>query len=455
MRKSILPAFILSLLLLLSLVADASAAVVNAERFLLPNGLTVMHSENRSLPIVMVTMIVKASQVDVPAEKSGLADLTASLLREGTTQRNSQEISELVDFLGASLGASAGKDYSTAGLAVLKKDVATGFELLSDIVRNPVFPQEEVERTKLRIKGLLRRQEEDPSFLAERAFIREVFGTHPYGRLVQGTQETIDSIERKHIVDFHSAYFLPNNSILSVSGDITRAELIALLERYFGMWQKKPVPETESPPIAPEKTKQVVTLHRDLTQATLLLGHVGVRRDNPDYYALTVMNYVLGGGGFSSRLMQSVRDRMGLVYDIHSFFSAFREGGAFRIGLQTSNESANTALEEVLRQLDKMRQEGVSEQELSDAKSYLIGSFPRRLDTNRKIADFLATVEFYDLGIDYAEKYPEYIQSVTREDVLRVAKKYLLNEDYVLVMVADLEKAKLKQPSAEEIGEKQ
>jgi zinc protease len=156
------------------------------------------------------------------------------------------------------------------------------------------------------------------------------------------------------------------------------------------------------------------------------------------------MNYILGGGGFSSRLMQSVRDEMGLAYDVHSFFSSHKEGGIFEIGFQTKNESSNTALDEIIKQVQRIRKEQVSDQELSDAKSYLTGSFPRRLDTNRKIADFLALVEFYNLGLDYAAKYPDYINAVTKDDVLRVAKKYLDAEHYVLVVVANQKKAMLK-----------
>jgi zinc protease len=174
------------------------------------------------------------------------------------------------------------------------------------------------------------------------------------------------------------------------------------------------------------------------------VGHLGISRDNPDYYAVSVMNYMLGGGGFSSRLMQSVRDKMGLAYDVHSFFSAYKEEGSFQIGIQTKNESANVALDEILRQIERMRSEMVSDEELSDAKAYLTGSFSRRLDTSRKIADFFASAEFHGLGADYIKKYPAYINSVTKEDVLRVAKKYLDTEHYVLVVVANQEKAMLK-----------
>jgi zinc protease len=194
----------------------------------------------------------------------------------------------------------------------------------------------------------------------------------------------------------------------------------------------------------PEKAKKTILIDRDITQANILLGHEGIRREDPDYYAVSAMNYILGGGGFTSRLMQKVRDEMGLAYDIHSYFNPNKYGGIFEVGVQTKNESANTVISEVLRQLKRIREEHVSENELEDAKAYLTGSFPRRLDTNRKIADFLLAVDFYNLGFDYIEKYPQYINSVTKDDILRVAKKYLSTEDYILVVVANQSKAKIE-----------
>ena len=245
------------------------------------------------------------------------------------------------------------------------------------------------------IKGSLRQQEEDPSFLADRAFKKEVFGEHPYGRLIEGSTNTLDTITKDDLVTFYSGFFLPNNAILSVAGDLTSDELDSVMKKYLGAWKKADLPLIPRADIEGKKVKSVIKIDRDLTQANIIVGHLGISRDNPDYYAVSVMNYLLGGGGFSSRLMQSVRDKMGLAYDVHSFFSAYKEEGSFQIGVQTKNESANIALDEILKQIERMRSEMVSDEELSDAKAYLTGSFPRRLDTSRKIADFFASVEFY------------------------------------------------------------
>ncbi|TAL25121.1 MAG: insulinase family protein [Nitrospirae bacterium] len=425
-----------------SLFTDVYALDFNKK--ILSNGLTVLHSEKHNIPIIMITMIIKAGPLDEPKEKAGLSNLVAELLDEGTKNRKSSEISEEIEFIGAGIGASAGSDYTTINLSVLKKDLEKGFELFSDILLNPVFPDEELDRKRERIIGSLKQREEDPSFLAGRAFNKEVFGEHPYGRLVEGSVETLSVITRDDLVKFHSRRFIPNNAILSVVGDLTQNELDSLIKKYLDSWKISKLHERQATPMPEEKTLKVVKIEKDVTQATIIIGHLGVSRDNPDYYAISVMNYILGGGGFSSRLMQKIRDDMGLAYDVHSFFSPGKERGAFQAGVQTKNESANRAIGEILKQMERIREEKVSDTELADAKAYLTGSFPRRLDTNRKITDFIATVEFYNLGQDYAEKYPSYINSVTKEDVLRVARKYLDPENFVLVVVADQKKAAIK-----------
>ena len=425
-----------------SLFTDVYALDVNKK--MLPNGLTVLHSEKHNLPIVMITMIVKAGLLDEPKEKAGLANLTADLLDEGTKSRKSSEISEEIEFIGAGLGASAGSDYTTITLSVLKKDIEKGFELFSDIILNPVFAQEEIERKRELIKGSLKQREEDPSFLAERSFKKEAFGEHPYGRLVEGSTETLSEITREDLLRFHSKYFIPNNAMLSVVGDLTPGELNSLIKKYLDSWKIAELPERKIHPMNEEKTKKAVKIDRDVTQATIIIGHLGISRDNPDYYAVSVMNYILGSGGFSSRLMQKIRDELGLAYDVRSFFTTSKEKGLFQAEVQTKNESANTATEEILKQIEKIREEKVSDEELSGAKDYLTGSFPRRLDTSRKIADFLATVEFYNLGLDYTEKYASFINTVTKEDVQRVAGKYLDAENFVLIVVANQKKAALK-----------
>jgi zinc protease len=209
-------------------------------------------------------------------------------------------------------------------------------------------------------------------------------------------------------------------------------------------WRKKDSKEMLLPPPVLEDKPKVIKIQKTLTQANIILGHLGIKRDNPDYYAVSVMNYILGGGGFASRLMDNIRDNKGLAYDVHSTFSANKYSGSFQAGLQTKNESANTAIEETLKEMERIRTEQVTDKELDDAESYLTGSFPLRIDSNRKIAGFLTSVELYGLGLDYVDNYRKFIEAVTKDDIQRVARKYLNTTNYVLVVVGDLQKAALK-----------
>jgi zinc protease len=444
MRKITIKSVLLyAILLVLLFVIDSPSYALDIKRTVLDNGLTLLTVERHNLPMVKVAVGLNAGSLMEPAEKSGLANLTASLLTEGTQSRTSREISEAIEFVGGSIGASGGTDYSTVSLSILKKDVDLGFDLLADIILHPSFPEDELIKKRERIKASLKAREEDPAFVATKAFKKAVFGDHPYGRLVSGSDETLDAISRDDVVNFHESYYVPNSSIMAVVGDISAAEVTVLLKRYFSAWHAQNVEKNELM-LPKTKERKIITVDKDLTQATIELGHLGVSRDNPDYYALSVMNYILGGGGFSSRLMLNIREEKGLVYDIHSFFAAEKYGGRFQVGLQTKNESANIAIREVLNEIRRIKTEPVTDSELSDAKSFLTGSFPMRIETSSRIAGFLVAVEYYDLGVNYIDNYPVYINSISKEDVLRVAKKYLDDVNFTLVVVADQEKAALK-----------
>lgn len=443
MRRVLFKVFFVFLLMSFSAEIAAPAERL-ADRLVLPNGIVLLHAEKKALPIVTVSVVVKAGSIYEPPSKAGLANLTADLLNEGTFTRTSQEISEAIEFVGGSLSTSGGEDFATAALSVLRKDLDLGFDLLSDILLRPSFKEEEISRRKQVIKSSIIRQKEDPETVASKAFLKEVFGDHPYGRPVEGTEESVEAITREDISSFHASLYRPNNTIIAVSGDVRRDELLGLLEKYFGKWEKGEPPSALLPEVSLKAKPETVKIDKKITQSNIILGHIGVSRLNPDYYAVSVMNFILGGGGFSSRLMDNIRDNLGLSYDVHSRFSPSRYGGSFQVGLQTKNESANTAIAEILKEMERIRTEPVTDKELSDAKSYLTGSFPLRIDSNSKIAGFLTAVEFYELGMDYAENYKGYINAVTKEEVLRVARKYLHPEAYLLVVVGDMEKAGIR-----------
>jgi zinc protease len=229
-----------------------------------------------------------------------------------------------------------------------------------------------------------------------------------------------------------------------VVGDVSEKEIRQLLDEYFKTWKQKEQPlQSHAQPLVREKTV-LQKIDKSITQANIEMGHIGISRENPDYYAVMIMNYILGGGGFSARLMDNIRDNKGLAYDVHSGFSARKEPGAFSVSIQTKNESANDVIEETFKEIRRIQKELVTEKELADAKAYITGSFPLKMDTYAKIAGMLTSVEIYALGLDFPQKYPSLINSVTREDVQRVAKKYLHPDAMAIVVVADQKKANLK-----------
>jgi zinc protease len=413
-------------------------------RVMLDNGMVLLLSEKHEIPMVTVSMAVMAGNTAVPGDKAGLASITASLLTQGTTKRTANQISKEIDFIGGSLSTGGGDDFATAGLRVLKKDIRTGFDLLSDVLMNPVFDQKEIDRLVKSTLAEIQRQKEEPNIVAGEAFEKAVYGGHAYGRTGDDVAAYLTKLTRQDVLAFYKARYSPNNAVVAVVGDVTEREAVALLNEYFKGWKSsnQPLPAPVAPPVI---DKTVVTkIDKKITQANIDMGHIGINRENPDFYAVSVMNYILGGGGFSSRMMDNIRDNKGLAYDVHSGFAAQKEAGAFEVSIRTKNESANEVIAEALKELRRMQTDLVSEKELADAKAYLTGSFPLRMDTSAKIAGMLTSIEIYSLGLDYPQKYAGLINSVTREDIRRVARMYLHPDNMVIVVVADQEKAHLK-----------
>lgn len=437
-------ASLLSLALGLSFV-PAQAAEIVPTRSVTSNGMTVLFLEQHFLPTVEIHALVKVGSAQDPPDKAGLANLTASLLDEGTLTRTSRQIAEQIDFVGGSLGAHAAEDFTTASARVLKKDADLGFTLLADILQHPAFHKQEVERVRTQILGEIVSDDDDPGNVAMKAFHQLIFHGHPYSWPAHGTEETLNKITVADIQQFHAREYLPNQTILVIVGDLTQDQAAMLVQTHFGSWKKGPPPPYQLKKPAAIDRKMVQLIEKDLTQSTIVLGHTGISRTNPDYYAVTVMNYILGAGGFSSRLMDSIRDKQGLAYGIMSQFDTRLVPGAFFISLQTRTDVTNLAIAGVLTEIKGMRDAMVTDQELNEAKSFIVGSFPLRVDSSAKLANVLAQVELYNLGLDYFTQYPRAIEKVTKDDVLRVAKQYLDPQHYALVVVGSIAKAKVKQ----------
>ena len=421
------------------LLAVPATANMVPQRSVLGNGMILLTSEQRALPMVSIELLIDAgSRHDMPKQE-GLANLTARLLTYGTQRRTALQISDTLDFIGAGLSAGCGEDLATVSMTVLKKDLATGLELLADVLTLSTFPQEEIDRQKQSIIASIKAREENPGDIAQRRFAAALYPQSPYGRPVEGSEASVKGLEQQSLRAFYERYYRPNRTILSVVGDISHQEIARALNEAFRSWPKG---EPATAPVAPSKvgTGETLRVNKELTQANIILGHEGVGRENPDYYAIQVMNYILGGGGFSSRTLDSIRNERGLAYSVYSYFSAEKGHGTFELVMQTKNETALEAIRIAKAEIRRMREELVTEQELSDAKDYLTGSFPLRFDTNRKVANFLAQVEYFQLGLDYPERYADFIKKVTREDVQHVAQKYLKPDTLITVIVANQKK---------------
>lgn len=408
-----------------------------AYREVLPNGIVLLVAERPAVPIVAVRLLTRAGAVFDPEDRAGLANLTGALLTRGTAKRTGPEIDSAIEFVGGSLEAAAGRDSLTVALSVQKKDFSLGLDLLSEVVLSPTFPAAEVTRKVAEIQAAIQRSNEDPGTLATRALSRLVYPSHPYGRPVEGTRESVARLTRDDVVKFYARQARPDATVVAVVGAVTVDEARREITARLGSWARPSDPPPSITPPTVAMTPHEETIKRELTQSTLMFGRRAVRQTEPDYFPLSVASYVLGGGS-TSRLYTRVRDESGLAYAVYSWVSPARYGAAFAVSAQTRTAEVPKVVVMIREELARMTREPVSERELALAKQYLIGSFPFRLDTSSKVADFLAAIEDQGLGLDYADRYKERIGRVTVRDVQDVATKYFPPASFSLVTVGEI-----------------
>lgn len=421
-------------LLLLAVAPTPAPAAPIAHRESLPNGAVLLVAERPEVPIVAVRVFLRSGSVFDPADKGGLANLTGTLLTRGTGKRTGAQIDEAIEFVGGSLEASAGRDGITVSLSVLKRDLDLGLDLLTEVVLTPTFPQTELTRKVAQIQAAIKRSEEDPGTVAARALARLLYPSHPYGKPVEGTIESVGKLSRDDVVAFHREHVRPDTAIVAVVGAVTVDEARRLVLARLGSWTRPtPPPPAVGPAIASSQARSE-TLTRDLSQATIMLGRQAIRQIDPDYFSLAVASYVLGGGS-ASRLYARVRDEGGLAYSVYSYLSPARYAASFFVAAQTRVGEVSKVNDLVRQELDRMVTGAVSEDELRLAKDYLIGSFPLRLDTTAKVADFIVAVEEQGLGLDYPDRYKASVARVTAGDIQRVAARFMTPDGFNRVVV--------------------
>jgi zinc protease len=415
-----------------------------AQEASLPNGLRVVLLESHKVPTFNMQMVVLSGGLSDKPDYRGLASFTATLLREGTTKRSSKDIAEQVDALGATLTANSGLSSMTTNVSAagLVENLDQTLELFSDVVRNPTFPQAEVDKYKTRTLAQLQFQRSIPQFLAQEQFSRAIYGASHPAALIAPPADSIKKLGTKDLAEFHAANYRPNNAILAIVGDVTLKEIMPKLEKAFGDWQKADVPAFSIPAAPAQAESKIYLIDRPgSVQTVLQLGTLGIERTSPDYFAVLLADRVFGGGP-SGRLFMNLREDKGYTYGAYSFFSGSKFKGTWGASSEVRTDVTEGAMKEFMYELNRLRNEPVAAEELENAKRAIVGSFALSLEQPAGLLQNVITQKLYNLPADYWDTYPQKVSAITAADVQNAAKKYLELEKLQVVAVGDAAKAR-------------
>ncbi len=401
----------------------------------LPNGIIVIARENPQSPSVVVDAFIHAGSIYEKRSKAGLANYTASMLMRGTKNASFEEIYEKIEAVGTSLGVSSAVHTVGFGGKALPEDLNLLLETAADAVRNPIFPHDHLERMRAEILTGLAMRAHNTRVMASLAFYETLFGTdHPYGYSNSGYQESITSIARADLQDFHKQHYGPTGMIITIVGNVAANKAISLVESHFGDWTNN-----KQPDIAPAPTARTINCAENQhihipgkTQTDIVLGYVGPRRSDSDYQSIRIANSILGVFGMYGRLGKTVRKKHGLAYYSFSRADANFGPGTWRLIAGVDPTNVDTAIKVMLEEIDTLIIKLVSHKELDDNKSYILGSIPIQLETNEGIAGTLASMELYGLGMNYLQHLPKQIKGVSRQDVRKAAARLLDPATYVV-----------------------
>lgn len=414
--------------------APGAARAVAVEKVVSEGGITAWLVRDPTIPVIALTASFRGGAALDPDGKAGLASLVSGLLDEGAGDLDSQAFQGRLNDLSIKLHFDAGRDEFSGDLKTLKENRDAAFGMLRLALTEPRFDAGPVERVRNQLLSILASQAEDPNYVAAETWYRAAFPDHPYGRPVDGTPESIKAIEQADLKDFVGARLAKDNLVVGVVGDITAAELAPLLDSTFGALPEKAAPAAV-PDVAPQNAGGIIVVARDIPQSVAVFGEAGLKRDDPDYYAAYVLNYILGGGGFTSRLTREIRELRGLAYAVYTYLDPLDHAALVMGGVATRNLRVKESIELVRAEWAGINGGSVTAEELADAKSYLTGSFALRLDTTDKLARILVYIQMNDLGIDYLDRRNGLIEGVARADLTRVAKRLFLPENLAFVVV--------------------
>lgn len=423
--------------------SPTTAVEFRPTRVELENGLTVLHQANPLSPAVTVRLAVVAGAVHEEPAAAGKGRFCAGLLDRGTGRRSKAEIGEVLDFTGATLSTSGGRHLSTLRAKCRATDFEEILELLAECAREPSFPADEVEKVRGDILTGLREDADNTRAVAVERFRELVYAAeHPYSRKVSGSEESVAGIERDELAEFHARHYRPGAAALVVVGAVDAERAVAAAREAFGAWEQSgeaprglaaSLPEVADAP-SPQEIQRVAATMPGKSQVDIALGHPGLRRTDDDYYAASVMNMVLGRFAMGGRLGRSVREEQGMAYYTYSTLAAGVGPGPFLVRAGVSAANVDRAVESIVAEIETLQQETVEQEELDNARSALIRSIPRTLETNSGMASVLHVIEQYDLGLDYLERYPELVSAVDAAEVQRIARERLHPDRYGLAV---------------------
>ena len=406
------------------------------DRFELDNGMIVYLLEDHELPIIDISVRVRTGSIYEPADKVGIATITGAVMRTGgTTSRTGDELDEILENLAASVETGIGDDSGSASMSVLKEDLDTGLSILADILMNPAFREDKIDLEKVQHRSAISRRNDNPGGITRREFSKLIYGADsPYARTTE--YDTINSITRDDLVAFYQKFFRPNNVILGVLGDFNSDEILAKIQETFKGWEPAEIALPEKPQIPEAYGKRIALVNKDdVNQTNIRMGHIGWLRKNEDYPALVVMSQILGIG-FSSRLINSIRVEKGLAYSVGNNYGAgYDVPGIFFIACGTKSEATVTAIEAILVEVEKMRTEEVSDDELKQAIDGFMNSSVFDYDTKGEILSRALRYEYHEYPQDFVEQLMAGIREVTKADVRRVAAQYLHPDKFTLIAV--------------------
>lgn len=399
------------------------------------NGARVYFVENHTLPMLDISVEFNAGSSMDTHEKSGRASLTRHLLNVGAGGLSEDQITKALADVGAQLGGHFGRDRAGLSLRTLssERERKQALDIFSRIIQHAEFPLDIVAREKTRTVAGLKEASTKPSYIASRELMKMLYGNHPYGFNGSGEIDTVNALQRNDLVEFYQSHYTAKNAVVAIIGDVDRLEAAAIAE---SLTDNLPVQGTINP-ISPVKIPgaQIKRITHSATQSHIQLAYPGLSRIDPDYFPLLVGNYIFGGGGFVSRLTEEIRQQRGLAYSVHSFFAPYKEQGPFQIGLQTKKEQSEEALTLTQKTLKDFVKNGPTEQELDAAKKNIIGGFPLRLDSNKKILGYLSMIGFYNLPLTFVDDYLAAVEAVTTEQIKQAFQRRIQPEGMVTVIV--------------------